>query len=85
MTRPTAVDASIVDPEGCRPGTLLVENGRIAALAWTPEDRAALRARAAAVVDAPDSMRVIGTLTEQYALRRYTDELEKRRRELSGE
>lgn len=38
-----------------------------------------------AVVDSAESMRVIGTLTEQYALRRYTDELEKRRRELSGE
>ena len=38
-----------------------------------------------AVVDSPESMRVIGTLTEQYALRRYTDELEKHRRELSGE
>ena len=38
-----------------------------------------------AVVDSAESMRVIGTLTEQYALRRYTDELEKHRRELSGE
>ncbi len=38
-----------------------------------------------AVVDAVDSMRVIGTLTEQFALRRYTEELEKRRRELSGD
>jgi len=38
-----------------------------------------------AVVDAVDSMRVIGTLTEQFALRRYSEELEKRRRELSGD
>jgi CIC family chloride channel protein len=38
-----------------------------------------------AVVDASDSMRVIGTLTEQFALRRYSEELDKRRRELSGE
>ena len=38
-----------------------------------------------AVVDSAESMRVIGTLTEKYALRRYTDELEKHRRELSGE
>ena len=38
-----------------------------------------------AVVDAADSMRVIGTLTEQFALRRYSEELDKRRRELSGE
>jgi CIC family chloride channel protein len=40
---------------------------------------------ALAVVDATDSRRVIGLLTEQYALRRYSEELERRRRELSGE
>ncbi len=38
-----------------------------------------------AVVDSAENMRVIGVLTEQYALRRYSEELEKRRRELSGE
>jgi len=40
---------------------------------------------ALAVVDAPDTRKVIGILTEQYALRRYSDELDHRRRELSGE
>lgn len=38
-----------------------------------------------AVVDSVEGMKVIGVLTEQYALRRYSEELEKRRRELSGE
>ena len=38
-----------------------------------------------AVVDSAEGMHVIGVLTEQYALRRYSEELEKRRRELSGE
>jgi CIC family chloride channel protein len=38
-----------------------------------------------AVVDSPESMRVLGVVTEQFALRRYSEELEKRRRELSGE
>ena len=38
-----------------------------------------------AVVDSMETMRVIGVLTEQYALRRYSEELDKRRRELSGE
>ena len=38
-----------------------------------------------AVVDSAETMRVIGVLTEQYALRRYSEELEKRRRELAGE
>ena len=40
---------------------------------------------ALAVVDAADSRNVIGLLTEQYALRRYTEELDRQRRDLSGE
>jgi CIC family chloride channel protein len=40
---------------------------------------------ALAVVDAPETKRVIGLLTEHYALRRYSEELDRRRRELSGE
>ena len=40
---------------------------------------------ALAVVDGPETRHVIGLLTEQYALRRYSDELDRRRRELSGE
>ncbi len=42
-------------------------------------------ADALAVVDGTDSRRVIGLLTEAYALRRYSEELDRRRRELSGE
>jgi len=42
-------------------------------------------ADALAVVDTADSRRVIGLLTEQHALRRYSEELDRRRRELSGE
>jgi CIC family chloride channel protein len=37
------------------------------------------------VVDNLDGRHVIGLLTEQYALRRYSDELDRSRRELSGE
>ncbi|HEY4044388.1 MAG TPA: chloride channel protein [Rhodopila sp.] len=37
------------------------------------------------VVDNAQDRQVIGLLTEQYALRRYSDELDRRRRELSGE
>jgi CIC family chloride channel protein len=40
---------------------------------------------ALAVVDAVDTKKVIGLLTEQYALRRYSEELDRQRRELSGE
>jgi CIC family chloride channel protein len=41
-------------------------------------------ADALAVVDSPDSMHVIGFLTEHYALRRYAEELDRRQRDLSG-
>ncbi len=42
-------------------------------------------ADALAVVDGPSTLRVLGLLTEQFALRRYSEELERRRRDLSGE
>jgi len=42
-------------------------------------------ADALAVLDNPESRQVVGLLTEQFALRRYNDELDRRRRELSGE
>lgn len=37
------------------------------------------------VIDGPDTRHVLGVLTEHYAFQRYTTELERRRRELSGE
>ncbi len=40
---------------------------------------------ALAVVDGPETRHVIGLLTEQYALRRYSAELDRQRRELSRE
>jgi CIC family chloride channel protein len=40
---------------------------------------------ALAVIDNPERKHVIGLLTEQHALRRYSEELDRRRRELSGE
>jgi CIC family chloride channel protein len=40
---------------------------------------------ALAVLDSAENRRVIGILTEQYALRRYSEELDRRRKELSGE
>jgi CIC family chloride channel protein len=42
-------------------------------------------ADALAVVDGRETRRVIGVLTEQHCLRRYSEELERRRRDLSGE
>ncbi len=40
---------------------------------------------ALAVLDGPETRQVLGLLTEQYALRRYSEELDRRRREMSGE
>jgi len=40
---------------------------------------------ALAVIDGAETQKVIGLLTEQYALRRYSEELDRQRRELSGE
>jgi CIC family chloride channel protein len=46
-------------------------------------DRA--EAEALAVVEAPDAKEVVGLLTEAYALKRYSTELEQRRQEILGE
>lgn len=45
----------------------------------------AAEADALVVLDGPDTRNVLGVLTEQYALRRYNEELDRRRREISGE
>jgi len=37
------------------------------------------------VVENRETRKVIGLLTEQYALRRYSEELERRRRDITGE
>jgi CIC family chloride channel protein len=42
-------------------------------------------AEALVVVDSPDKRDVVGLLTESYALRRYSSELEQRRQEILGE
>ncbi len=42
-------------------------------------------ADALAVVDGTDTLNVLGVLTEQHTLRRYAEELDSRRRDLSGE
>jgi CIC family chloride channel protein len=46
---------------------------------------AAAEADALAVLDGAGTRRVLGLLTEQFALRRYNEELDRRRREMSGE
>jgi CIC family chloride channel protein len=43
------------------------------------------QADALVVLDGPETRAVLGLLTEQYALRRYNEELDRRRKEMSGE
>jgi CIC family chloride channel protein len=45
----------------------------------------AAEADALAVVDGLETRKVLGLLTEQFALKRYSEELDRRRRELAGE
>jgi CIC family chloride channel protein len=45
----------------------------------------AAEADALAVLDGATTRRILGYLTEQYSLRRYNEELERRRRDLAGE
>ena len=42
-------------------------------------------ADALAVVDSAEGRKVLGLVTEAHALRRYAEELDRRRRELAGE
>jgi len=45
----------------------------------------AAEADALVVLDGPETRQIVGLLTEQFALKRYNEELERRRRELAGE
>jgi CIC family chloride channel protein len=76
------------DGEQCV-GDLLHHTGTVLTPQMTVKEAATLfetaEADALAVVDNPETLRVLGLLTEQYALRRYSEELERRRRDLSGE
>lgn len=50
---PLLIDGALVCGDGNpRPGGVLVSDGQIAAVAWSPEDRVALRNRAGEIVDA---------------------------------
>jgi len=72
-----------------RVGDMLHHPGTVLTPEMTVKQAATLfetaEADALVVVDAVDTLKVLGLLTEQYALRRYAEELERRRRDLSGE
>ncbi len=82
-------DAHAAGPDVQRVSELLHHAHAVLLPQMTAREAAALfetaEADALAVVESADSLRVIGLLTEQYVLRRYSEELEKRRRDLSGE
>jgi CIC family chloride channel protein len=78
------------DPDtGLRVGDLLHCTDMVLLPQMTVKEAIALfenaESDALAVIDGPDTRHVIGLLTEHYAFQRYTTELERRRRELSGE
>lgn len=70
-------------------GDVLQQTGTVLLPQMSVKEAAAMferaEADALAVVESEGSMRVIGVLSEQHALRRYAEELERRRRDLSGE
>ena len=82
-------DAHAVDVEGERLSDVLHHTKQVLLPQMTVKEAVVMfesaEADALAVVDNADTMQVIGLLTEQYALRRYSEELDRRRRDLSGE
>jgi CIC family chloride channel protein len=84
-----AIKGGAADTTGETVGDLLHHTTTVLLPQMTVKEAATLfetaEADALAVVDSADTLKVLGILTEQYALRRYSEELERRRRELSGE
>ena len=82
-------DAHATEEEVPTVGDMLHHTSAVLTPQMTVKEAATLfetaEADALAVVDGPDTLKVLGLLTEQYALRRYSEELERRRRDLSGE
>jgi CIC family chloride channel protein len=82
-------EAFAVTGEGRAVGDILHHQEQFLLPGMTVKEAIAVLEKAEAdalvVVDGPDTRNVLGLLTEQYALRRYNEELERRRRELAGE
>ena len=82
-------EAFIVTGQGRNVADILHHDGHFLLPAMTIKEALeafeASETDALAVLDGLESRRVLGILTEQYALKRYNEELERRRRELSGE
>ncbi len=82
-------DAHAAELDVTRVGDILHHTNAVLLPAMTVKEAATLfetaEADALAVVDSRETLHVLGLLTEQYALRRYSEELERRRRDLSGE
>ena len=82
-------DAHAAEGPAGRVGDLLHHAGSVLTPEMTVKQAATLfeqaEADVLAVVDGMETLRVLGLLTEQFALRRYSEELERRRRDLGGE
>jgi chloride channel protein, CIC family len=82
-------EAHAEEADGQRVGDVLHHTGVVLLPQMTIKEAVSAFERAEgdalAVVDGAETRHVIGLLTEQHALRRYSDELDRSRRELSGE
>jgi len=82
-------EAFMVSGEGRLVGDILHHAGHYLLPGMTVKEALAVfelaEADALAVLDGDESRLVVGLLTEQYALKRYTEALDRRRREVTGE
>lgn len=82
-------EAAVVTGEGRNVGDILHHQDYFLLPGMNVKEALAIfetaEADALAVLDGSEARRVLGLLTEQYALRRYNEELDRRRREVSGE
>ena len=82
-------EAFTVTGEGRSVGDILHHQEQFLLPGMTVKEAIAVLEKAEAdalvVVDAPETRHVLGLVTEQYALRRYNEELDRRRREMAGE
>jgi CIC family chloride channel protein len=82
-------EAFAVAEEGRSVGDILHHQEQFLLPGMTVKEAIAVLEKAEAdalvVVDGPETRQVLGLLTEQYALRRYNEELDRRRREMAGE
>ena len=89
QTNPKVINCISVGPEVTRLSDILRQQSDVLLTQMTIKEAIAkfegTESDALVVVDSLEDMHVIGMLTEQFALRRYSEHLDRHRRSLSGE